>query len=270
MIEIGIDPVVWKSGSLTITWHGLFSAAGIIIGVATAARLARKSNLSGDAVYSAALWAIPAGIIGARLLHVIDQFSYYSNRPDQMFALQEGGLSLLGGILGGLVAVGIFATVSRTPFGKLADAAAPGLLLGQVVGRLGDVFSGDQSGLVTNLPWGVIYSHPASLGRLPYASHPVAAYEILADLLLLGLLLMGRGRLKPAGSLFLLYLSAYALARFLLSFLRADSTALLGDITQSQFVALLMLGGSAIMWALVLLKARATPERPVRRFARRG
>ncbi len=101
MIEIGIDPILVALGHFSISWHGLFIVVAIVVGIWISVHLAGKAGLSVDTMYSLALWAVPGGIIGARLVHVIDYWGYYSANPGAILAFWEGGLALWGGILGG-------------------------------------------------------------------------------------------------------------------------------------------------------------------------
>jgi phosphatidylglycerol:prolipoprotein diacylglycerol transferase len=246
MISIGIDPILVTLGSFSISWHSLFMTVAIVVGVWLSARLAAKAGLSVDRLYSIALWAVPGGIIGARLVHVIDYWDFYSANPGSIIAFWNGGLALWGGILGGTLAVLVFSRVSRFPVAPYADRIALALILGQAIGRIGDIINGEHLSTPTSLPWGVVYTNPAA-GRafqhsLEYgAVHPAVAYELLMDLFIFGILWRLRGRFKPEGSLFLLYLSLYAAGRFSLSFLRLDSNTVFLSLNQAHWISLLVL-----------------------------
>jgi len=241
MINIGIDPVLVSVGPFSISWHSLFIALAVAVGVWLAASLTTRAGLSREILYSGALWAIPGGIVGARLVHVIDYWSFYSANPGAILSFWEGGLAIWGAILGGTITVVIYARVRRLPFAPYADIAALGLILGQAIGRIGDIINGEHISRATSLPWGVVYTHPESPGYGLSPSHPAVAYELLMDLLIFGVLWKIRGHIRPDGSLFLLYLTAYSIGRFFLSFLRLDSNTVLYGLNQPQWISLMVL-----------------------------
>lgn len=241
MITIGIGPILISLGSFSLSWHSLFMLIGIVVGVWLPARLAIKAGLPVDRLYSLALWSVPGGIVGARLVHVIDYWSYYSANPGAILAFWEGGLALWGGILGGTLAAIIFARIRAFPLARYADLAALGLLLAQAIGRIGDVINGEHISKGTGLPWGVVYTYPDSPSYGLPPSHPAVGYELLMDLLIFGVLWKLRGRIRPDGTLFLLYLITYSVGRFFLSFLRLDSNTVLLGLNQAQWLSLIVL-----------------------------
>ncbi|MFH1003425.1 MAG: prolipoprotein diacylglyceryl transferase family protein [Chloroflexota bacterium] len=101
MIRIGIDPILVTLGPFSIAWHGLFIAVGVVVAVWLSARLVARDGLSRERLYAIAMWSIPGGIIGARLVHVIDYWGYYSAHPALIPAIWEGGAAIWGAILGG-------------------------------------------------------------------------------------------------------------------------------------------------------------------------
>ncbi len=216
-------------------------AAAIVVGVWLPARLVAKAGLSVDRLYSLALWGVPGGIIGARLVHVVDYWGYYSANPGTILAFWEGGLAIWGGILGGTLTAVIFARIKNFPLARYADLAALGLILAQAVGRIGDVINGEHISKGTSLVWGVFYTHPNSPGYGLPPSHPAVGYELLMDLLIFGVLWKLRGRIRPDGALFLLYLVTYSIGRFFLSFLRLDSNTVLLGLNQAQWLSLIVL-----------------------------
>ncbi len=256
MISIGMDPFLVTLGQFPLSWHGLFMAIAIVVGVWLPARLVAKAGLSVDRLYSMALWGVPGGIIGARLVHVIDYWGIYSANPGAILAFWQGGLAIWGGILGGTLTVLIFARVTGFPLARYADLAALGLILAQAIGRIGDIINGEHISTATGLPWGVVYTHPNSPAYGLPPTHPAVAYELLMDLFIFGILWKLRGRLRPDGSLFLLYLSLYSFGRFFLSFLRLDSNTVFLFLSQPQWISLLVLAA-----ALPLLLSRMLSRR---------
>ena len=248
MIEIGINPILIAFGPFNISWHGLFMTLGIIVGVGLPVYLASRAGLSADNLFSLALWAVPGGIIGARLVHVIDFWGYYLANPGTIFALWEGGLALWGGILGGTITGIAYARVKKFPVAGFTDLAAMGMILAQAIGRIGDIINGEHISSATSLPWGVVYTHPYSPGFGLPPVHPAVGYEFLMDLLIFGLLWILRRRVRPEGSLFLIYLTVYSAGRFFLSFLRLDSNTVLLSLNQPQWISLLVLAVTIPLW----------------------
>ncbi len=261
MIKIGMDAFLFTLGPLALSWHSLFMVVGLAVGVWLPARRAAKAGLSVDTLYSLALWAIPGGILGARLVHVIDYWDFYAANPTIIFAFWRGGLAIWGGILGGTLAVVIFNRVRSFPLARYADLLAPGLILAQAIGRIGDIINGEHLSTPTGLPWGVVYTHPGSLSYGLPPTHPAVAYELLMDLFIFGALWKLRGRLQPDGSLFLLYLILYSVGRFFLSFLRLDSNTVWLSLNQPQWICLLVLVSAVpfMVWRKVSLPGRDSP-----------
>jgi len=232
-IKIGMSPNIIDAGGFTLTWHSLFGFIGIATAVYLTAWIAKKKSLADeDSVYSVALWAIPAGIVGAKIVHVLDNWSLYSSHPLDIFKVWQGGIALLGGLTFGIAGGFLAARAMKLKIGNLADAVAPGMLVGMALGRIGDVINGEHFAKATSLPWGVVYTNPANINvtyyydfanrGVPFAQHPVTGYEFFFDLLLAFVCYKLIGRLRPAGMVMVLGLLGYSLWRFGIQFLRAD------------------------------------------------
>lgn len=264
MIHIGMDPNIFTSGSFTMSWHGLFTGLAVLAAVVLAARMAKEKGFLSEDVYAVALWGVVGGIIGARLFHVIDKWStIYQYDPVRALYFWEGGLSLYGALVGGFVFGITYAAIRKMPLGKVADLAAPGMILAQAIGRIGCTINGDAYGTPTSLPWGVIYTNPAAastagpwVNGVLVAGQPVPVYEIICDLIILAVLLRIRKRLKNDWMLFLIYASAYSVVRFGLDFLRGDETAIAGPFHQAQVISLAVM---VITVPLVIWLARRGP-----------
>ena len=243
MFHIGMDPNIFQAGQFVLTWHGFFSFVAVVISVVLCARWSRSVGLEPDMVYATAIWAIIGGILGARVFHVIDRWDIYSTNPAEVLAIWSGGIALFGAIIGGLLAGAIYAKTQGFPIGKLADLAAPSILIGQTVGRIGDIINGEHISKVTDLPWGFVYSHPDSLSYQVHrslASHPVILYEMIWNMIVLAVVWKMRGRIQPDGMLFALYLSLYAFGRFFISFLREDKIWIAG-LQEAHLIAIVVI-----------------------------
>ena len=243
-IEIGIDPVAFSIGPLTIHWYGIMVALAVVTLVLWVWYFLRKVGIKTEDVMGAALWAIPMGIIVSRLIHVIDKYDHYFHNPGDILGLQ--GLTIYGAILGGLLGAWIYSRLRRASFAPLADLGAPGILLAQAIGRVGCIINGCCYGTATSLPWGFVY--PRVSGQ---PVHPTQLYELLGDLVIFALLFwVFRGRLRPSGSLLALYLALYSALTFTVRFWRGDTEQFLGPLQEGQLIAILVFIAAAI-WLVV-------------------
>jgi len=239
MITISISPVAFTIGSISVRWYGIMVALAIIVVVLWMLReVIRGANLSYDTVFTAALVGIPSGIIISRLLHVVDRWDYYFQNPGQIIG--ASGLTIWGAVLGAALGIWIYSKFSNFKFGFFADLVAPGIILAQAIGRVGCTLNGCCYGVETSLPWGIVYTHPESYAPLGIAVHPTQIYEIVYNLIVFAVLLKLRGRFKPDGSLFLIYLSLYSLWRVGIDFLR-EGTPLLFGLHQAQVIGIIIL-----------------------------
>jgi len=248
MIEIGINPVAF----LNVRWYGIMVALAVTVIILWLVwQIKRGANLSHETVFTAALVGIPSGIVISRLLHVVDKWDYYIQYPGQIIG--GGGLTAYGAILGAALGIWIYSKFSKLQFGYFADLVAPAVIVAQaIIGRIGCTLNGCCHGIATSLPWGIIYTHPDSFGETRYAVHPTQVYELIFGLIIFGVLLKLRGRFKPDGSLFLIYLSLYSLWRLATDFLRVGTPFLFG-LHQAQVIGIIVL---AITIPLLVLRTR--------------
>jgi len=241
VIEIGINPVAFSIGAAEVRWYGIFVALAVLTIVLWMIRQHRKgAKLSPDGMLNAGLVAIPSGVIVSRLLHVADRWDYYGQYPGQI--LGASGLTIYGAIIGATLGIWICSKFSKFNFGYFADVMAPSIILAQAIGRVGCTINGCCYGIEApaGLPWSVIYTHPASFGPIGVAVHPTQVYEIIYCLIVFGVLLALRGRLKPDGSLFMVYLGLYSAWRVGIGFLR-EGMPLLFNLHQAQLLGIIVL-----------------------------
>lgn len=242
MIHIGIDPVAFTIGSFEVRWYGIFIALSIVTMVVWVWHFGRKAGVSSELLLGSVTVAIPAGLIVSKLLYVIDT-------SDVGGFLERGGLTVFGGIIGGILGAWIYFRLRKVPFGPLADVAAPGVAVAQVVGRIACTINGCCYGKPTSLPWAFVYTHPGSEAPLNVAVHPTQAYEMLLNLVLFAVIFwILRGRLKPAGSLMVAYLTLYSMGTFGIRFLRGDTQSFLGSLQEAQVVSLIIAVGATFFF----------------------
>ncbi|KKS05883.1 prolipoprotein diacylglyceryl transferase [candidate division WWE3 bacterium RIFOXYD1_FULL_43_17] len=218
------------------------SIYGLLISISILACLSAAEKIfpsKKKEIWDMGLYAVVAGIIGARLYHVIDYWQYYTSDPLQVFKLWNGGLGIWGAIIGGIIGVGIYSWTRRKTFPESADMAATVLPLGQAIGRWGNFFNSELSGKETTLPWAV-------QGR-----HPIFLYESLLDLLLFFFLVSTAKKERIPGFLLSIYLFGYGVIRFVLEFLRVGPWKV-GALNVAQMVSIL----SIVMSLIIYIKGR--------------
>jgi phosphatidylglycerol:prolipoprotein diacylglycerol transferase len=279
-IDIGIDPTIFDEWGIEVTWHGLFTAIGVVMGVAVSTWFARKAGYKEDQIYNVALALVIGGIIGARGLYVIENWSLFKDDLGGMFEVNTGGISIYGALIGGTIGGWLYARLSRVKnIPKGADIAAIGGILGMAVGRIGDIINGEHFAKTTDLPWGVVYTNPNSPSRLhpggpDVVQHPAVAYELLGDLAIFAFLIFLYTRLSRSGVTFFAWVFLYGFLRLFVSFLRLDETIWGTGLRAAQVIGI---AGMAIGLLGMLYLLRFPPKesvevesRAARRRALRG
>jgi phosphatidylglycerol:prolipoprotein diacylglycerol transferase len=268
-IEIGINPEIREFGGLLLTWHGVFTAVGIAAGVWLAVVVGKRKGYLEDDIYSAALLAIPFGIVGARALFVVERWGEpgVENVLD-VIRLNEGGISVYGAMLGGLLGGFIYVWFRKLPLLKGFDVAIVGLLTGMAIGRIGDLINGEHFAETSGLPWAVRYTNLNSPSAVAYpdcptfdiatgkclvAQHPAVGYEMIGDLLIVLAAFLIFRYVRKDGVAFFGGMLAYALMRFWVSELRIDSELVVWGLTTPQFTALIVAPIALVgfLWALL-------------------
>jgi len=273
-----MTPILVQIGPLTITWYGFLITVGALVGAYIASLEAKRRGLDPDHIWNALIICLILGLIGARLYHVISSpegglgWSYYREHPIDIIAFWNGGLrglGIYGAVIGGSIGLYLYTRFAHLKFWDWADIAAPGLALGQAIGRWGNFFNQELYGYPTDLPWG-IYIDPAH--RLPgFESftkfHPTFLYESIWNFLVAVVLLVATRRFADrlkSGDLILLYGILYPLGRFFIEMQRPDAWKV-GGIATAQLVAILSI---LVCGAILFYRHRQSARRrPVVREA---
>jgi phosphatidylglycerol:prolipoprotein diacylglycerol transferase len=263
MISIPFDPNI-HIGPLSLAWHGIFTAVGILFGVWLPLRLVGPRISEEDAT-SVATWGVVCGILGARLVAVIDRWEFYAADPIQILLIWQGGIAIWGGAVGGVLG-GLVAGIRRgLPIGFGADAAAPGILLGFAIGRIGDIINGEHHAVPCEAPSGLCVGYtfdgPGYLGQ-PGPVHLVVGYDLVWNLLGVAGSLALRGRGLPDGVIFWLAAAWYGVGRLLLGFLRINDPTYVFGLREDQLIAIFVLAAAIPMIVRLAAFGRA-PQRAV-------
>ena len=247
-ITININPVLVHIGPIAVHWYGIMYAiaftAGYYWGVLPHAL---PRGLDRHYCEKLLFTTIVVGLIGARLYYVIQQpdLGYYARNPLEIIAVWNGGMAFFGAIIGGAVVFAYRAWRDHTNFWLLFDTAALFAVVGQPIGRIGNIINGDILGSQSTLPWATAYTNPNAVLQscchlgVPY--QPAALYEALGTLLIGAFLILIRRRGVRPGVLCITYLGGYAISQFVLFFLRNSEPVIGLGLKQAQWTALVTL-----------------------------
>ncbi|MDX6151752.1 prolipoprotein diacylglyceryl transferase [Marinococcus sp. PL1-022] len=240
-----IDRVAFEVGSVPIYWYGILIGLGALLGYILASYEAKKRGLPEDIFADLLIFAIPISIICARLYYVIFEWGYYAQNPGSILAVWEGGLAIHGGLIGAVLTGIVFSKIKRVSFWKLADIAAPSIILGQAIGRWGNFINQEAHGGEVNRSFLEGLQLPEFIINQMYIEgayyNPTFLYESLWNiagfLLLLGLRRVNLRR----GELFLTYVIWYSFGRFFIEGMRTDSLMLFDTIRVAQLISVLLI-----------------------------
>ena len=250
-ITIGIDPVAFSIGGLEVHWYGIMYVVGISIAAWVVTKIAGRMGADLDALWDLFPIAIFTGLAGGRLYFVVqDGITDYLKHPGDIVAVWDGGMAFFGAIMAVVATIFVFARVRGISPWPLFDVISVFAVIGQMFGRIGNIVNGDVIGAETSVPWGTAYTHPDSFAPLlnvPY--HPAAAYSILANVVLLGVLYLAWRRYRYTGVTFGTYLIGYSVTQFVIFFWRNNSITAFG-LKQAQLTAIVigLLGAAILYW----------------------
>lgn len=243
-------------GPLTLHTYGVLLAIAFLVGLWVASRQAKRAGLDPRRVTDLAVWVLIAGLVGAKLMLIAVDWRFFAARPFELRSLLQSGGVFYGGLLAGALVAWFYARRYQLPAWPTADVLAPGVVIGQAIGRLGCFSAGCCWGKPSSAPWAVSFTNEYT-GRtigtpLHTGLHPVQLYEAAAAFAIFGVLIWLARRQRFQGQVALAYVGLYSAVRFGLEFWRGDAERGLwfgGALSTSQVVALLLLAAVAGLYA---------------------
>ena len=244
-------PVLFTIGSLEFRVWGLMVVTGVLAGLWLSLKLAKRAKFSQEAVTDYLVYGVIVGLAGARIWEVLFSWDQFAATPIHALMLWEGGLSIQGAVVANVILAFWYFRRNGLSFRKFADIGAPGLILGQAIGRIGCLLNGDAYGSPTNAWYGVVYQPGTSAynawGNTPLI--PAEFFEAVIDMAILSVLLYLFPRKKFDGQVALVYFILYSVARFALEFLRTDSLMVWGfKAAQLTSLVMALAAGILLLW----------------------
>ena len=257
-LEFHFNNVAFHIASKPIYWYGILIMLGVILAVVYASARSRQFGIRQDDLYDAVLFAVPLGIVCARIYYVIFEWEQYKDNLSEIFATWHGGLAIYGGIIGGIIVIVVLCKVKKIYVMDMLDLFASAVPIGQILGRWGNFFNCEAYGSSTTLPWRMVIGKTLEEAGAT-GNHPTFFYESAWNLIGFIILYFSSKKRKYHGEILLLYLGWYGLGRFFIEGLRTDSLYLWGTgIRVSQVVALICiiigLGGFLLNRKMPLLQ----------------
>lgn len=212
-----------------IYWYGIIICIGFVLAALYVNARVKEFGCTSDNLMDCLIICVPVGIICARIYYVVFEWDYYSQHPNEIIAVWNGGIAIYGAVIGVVIALYIYSRVKKVPFASLCDLAALGLLIGQCIGRWGNFVNGEAHGGPTDLPWGMSIDGADAV-------HPTFLYESVWNLVGFIALHFYSKKRKFPGEMALLYVAWYGLGRAWIEGLRTDSLYI-GSLRVSQVLA---------------------------------
>ncbi|MEI6101231.1 MAG: prolipoprotein diacylglyceryl transferase [Eubacteriales bacterium] len=258
-----IDPIAVNNlfgiQGLHIAWYGIIIAVGIVLGVWVAIREAKRKGYSAELLFDFMIIALPLAIVCARIYYVATSWSMYAGNFYKMIAIWEGGIAIYGAVIGGIIAALIVAKWRKFPVLRLLDIAAPGLILGQAIGRWGNFVNQEAFGNVINNPSLQFWPYGVFIQKLGEWHQATYFYESMWDLGTFIWLLVYARRAKYDGNVIAMYFITYGIGRFFIEGMRTDSLYV-GPFRISQLLSVVFVVGGIIY---ILVRRKKKKEDPI-------
>ncbi len=250
--SLHVDPVAFRLGPVAVHWYGLFGMLALALGLPWTIARAKRAGLPAGTAESALIAATLMGLVGARLVYVLENLPYYSGHAAEILHVATGGLSVHGMLLGGFLGAAAACTVLGIDPWRLVDAAVPALLFGMVLGRFGNFTNAEILGYPTAVPW-KMFVEPAARPVL-YAGaayfHPVFLYDAALNAAVLAGLLVLERRAVFRGERFFWFLAAVSVTRFVVEHWRINEPSTVGIVSPAQWTSLALAAVAAVVIAL--------------------
>jgi len=261
-----MHPRLLELGPVTVYTYGLLLAAAYLLGLQLARVRAARRGLDANRVLDLGIYIIISALVGAKLLLLVTDWSSFKSDPSELLTLARSGGVFYGGLLLAVAVALWYIRHVGLPLWTTCDVFAPGIALGHVVGRFGCLFAGCCFGKPTTKPWGITFTDPFAASNvgtpLGVPLHPTQLYEAGAELVILLLLLWSERKGRPfAGRTFWLYMLLYAISRFVIEFYRGDDRGMVGPLSTSQFISVLLAPLAIVMLAWLARSAEPEPTR---------
>lgn len=250
-----LNPVAFSLGPIQVHWYGIIIGSGLALALYLAIREGNKRGLPKETFADLMIWAIPIAIISARIYYVLFEWGYYTHNPGEIPKIWHGGIAIHGAIIGSVITAYFFARSRKLSFWKIADIAAPSLILGQAIGRWGNFMNQEAHGgpvsraFLENLHLPDFIINQMYINGTYY--HPTFLYESTWDFAgFLLLILLRRANLRR-GEIFLSYLVWYSVGRFFIEGMRTDSLMLTTNLRMAQMISIVI-----VIAAVVILVVR--------------
>lgn len=258
-----IDPIAFKLGPLSVRWYGIIIGAAIALGLYLVIREGNKRGLPKDTFPDLLIWAIPISIISARIYYVAFEWPYYSANPADIIKIWNGGIAIHGGLLGAILTGIVFSYKKKISFWKLADIAAPSILLGQAIGRWGNFINQEAHGGPVSRSFLESIQIPNfiinQLNINGQYFHPTFLYESIWNIIGVAVLIILRNSAIKRGELFLSYLIWYSVGRFFIEGMRTDSLMLTSSLRIAQLMSITLIAVSLIIIVVKRLLRKNNP-----------
>ncbi|WP_042462951.1 prolipoprotein diacylglyceryl transferase [Neobacillus dielmonensis] len=245
-----LNPIAFSLGPIEVHWYGIIIGCGLALALFLAIREEKRRGLPKDTFADLMLWAIPIAIISARIYYVIFEWDYYQDHPGDIVKIWNGGIAIHGALIGSVITAYVFSKMRGISFWKLADIAAPSIILGQAIGRWGNFMNQEAHGgevtraFLENLHLPDFIINQMYIDGTYY--HPTFLYESLWDFAGFILLLLLRRVNLRRGEIFLSYLIWYSIGRCYVEGLRTDSL-MLGSLRMAQMISIALIVAAVII-----------------------
>lgn len=245
-----LNPIAFHLGPIPVHWYGVIIGSGLALALFLAIREGNRRGLHKDTFADLMLWAIPIAIISARIYYVIFEWKYYVKHPADIPAIWQGGIAIHGALIGAVITTYVFTKKRGISFWKIADIAAPSIILGQAIGRWGNFMNQEAHGREVTRTFLENLHLPDFIINQMYIEgtyyHPTFLYESIWDFVGFALLMLLRRVNFRRGELFLSYVIWYSIGRFFVEGMRTDSL-MLGSLRMAQTISIALVVVSLVI-----------------------